>query len=441
VRRRLVLAIAGVAATSVAVLALPLALVLQTSHRDEELLRLARDTAAATRRIDVATSPGADPVELPAAGATLTVYDRAGRRVAGPGPPAAPPIVRSVLRTGRPAQEAGDGQLVAIAPLYSGERVVAALHAERSDARAARDTRQAWLLLGLAALAIIAGAVAAALVLGRRLAAPLERLAVAARRLGDGDFSVRAPRSGVGEVDAVGAALDATAGRLDALVTRERAFTADASHQLRTPLQALRIELEAMELRGASAPEVPAALEQVDRLQTTIETLLAVARDASLPDARTDVGALVDGLAGRWTGPLAGDGRPLRLQPGGPPAPVAVASPGVVAEILEILMDNARRHGAGPVTVAARAVDGWIAVEVADEGPGLGDDPERAFLRRGPGVGAAGGAGEGGYGIGLVLARSLAHAEGGRLTARAGPGAVFTLMLRADGPAPPAPPG
>jgi signal transduction histidine kinase len=418
-----VLAIAGVAAASVAVLAIPLALVLQTRYRDEELLRLARDTAAATRRIDVSARPSSDRIELPPVGAALTVYDAAGRRVAGSGPPVAPPIVRLVLRTGRSAQRATDGQLVAVAPLYSGERVVGALWAQRSDARAASDTHRAWLLLGLAALAIIAGAVLAALVLGRRLAAPLERLAVTAGRLGDGDFSVRSLRSGVGEVDAVGAALDATAGRLDTLVMRERAFTADASHQLRTPLQALRIELEAMELRGADAPEVPAAIAQVDRLQGTIDTLLAVARDISVPDAQADVGAVIDALAERWTGPLARDGRPLRLHPGGPPAPVATASPGVVAEILEVLVDNAHRHGEGAVTVTARTVEGWVAIEVGDEGAGLGDDPESAFVRRG--------AGADGHGIGLVLARSLAHAEGGRLTARSGPAPVVTLMLRA----------
>jgi signal transduction histidine kinase len=75
------------------------------------------------------------------------------------------------------------------------------------------------------------------------------------------------------------------------------------------------------------------------------------------------------------------------------------------------------------VTVSARTVEGWVAIEVGDEGAGLGDDPESAFVRRG--------AGADGHGIGLVLARSLAHAEGGRLTARSGPAPVVTLMLRA----------
>jgi signal transduction histidine kinase len=74
--------------------------------------------------------------------------------------------------------------------------------------------------------------------------------------------------------------------------------------------------------------------------------------------------------------------------------------------------------------VTARAIDGWVAIDVADDGPGLGDDPEACFVRRSRGAGD-------GHGIGLALARSLAHAEGGRLTARAGARPVLTLMLRA----------
>src|SRR4051812_20561579 len=115
------------------------------------------------------------------------------------------------------------------------------------------------------------------LVLGRRLAVPLERLARAARRLGQGDFASRAPRGGVAEADEIAAALDDTARRLGDLVARERAFSAGASHQLRTPLAALRIELEALELRSEAPPELARALAQVERLQTTIDTLLAVA--------------------------------------------------------------------------------------------------------------------------------------------------------------------
>jgi signal transduction histidine kinase len=95
----------------------------------------------------------------------------------------------------------------------------------------------------------------------------------------------------------------------------------------------------------------------------------------------------------------------------------------VVAEILDVLVGNAERHGHGAVTVVARATGGTIAVDVTDEGAGFTGDPEQAFVRR------AGGQ-NGGHGIGLALARSLAHAEGGRLTiTRVAPAPVVTLWL------------
>ena len=93
-------------------------------------------------------------------------------------------------------------------------------------------------------------------------------------------------------------------------------------------------------------------------------------------------------------------------------------------EILDVLLDNADRHGAGAVAIARpRRASGWLAVDVADEGAGFAGDPEAAFAPRGR---------RHGHGIGLALARSLADAEGGRLTVtRAAPEPVFTLLLPA----------
>jgi signal transduction histidine kinase len=234
---------------------------------------------------------------------------------------------------------------------------------------------------------------------------------------------VRAPRANVPEVDAVGGALDATAQRLGDLVARERAFTTNASHQLRTPLAAVRLELEALQLDEPDAARPAGALAQVDRLQSTIDTLLAVARDARRPDDTADLSRLLDEAEARWRETLAIDARPVRSRSMAR-RPVARASRQVVDEIVDVLVDNARVHGAGAVTLTVRELDGWLALDVADQGPGFRDDPERAMSKR-PAAD--------GHGIGLALARTLAHAEGGRLLVTSpGPAPVLTLLLRAE---------
>jgi signal transduction histidine kinase len=421
-----VIAIAGVTTVAVVLFAVPLGVVLGRSYRDKELLRLQSDTVSATKQVDLGASAG-DRVELPASQDALAVYDRAGRRVAGRGPLAADAVVREAIAAGKPANRSADGKLVAAAPLVKAERVTGALRAARDDATVTREARDAWLALAGLAAGLIVAATLAAILLGGRLARPLERLGVDARRLGEGDFTVRSPRAGIPEVDAVGSALDATARRLDDLVSRERAFSADASHQLRTPLAALRIEIEGMQIRHGDLPELKAAIAQIDRLQATVDMLLAVARDAPRRSGRSDIVALLDELEARWRGLLAASGRPLRVLVRAE-APTARASGTVVTEILDVLMSNAQRHGAGEVRITVRDVDAAIAIDVQDEGRGFSTLADDAFTRR-----AGGGDG---HGIGLALARSLAEAEGGRLrVTRPGSNPVVTLVLR-GGPDP-----
>jgi signal transduction histidine kinase len=428
VRRRLVIAIAAVAAGAVLLLAVPLGVVLRRDYRNEELLRLQRDTIAATRSIDLSPQRS-DPVELPRSRDPLSVYDRSARLVAGARAASPTALVHRALVTGRPQDATGHGQFEVVVPLLSNERVMGAVRAVRRQDAAVRDTTDAWLALAGVAMAIILTAVAAAVVLARRLALPLERLATAAGRLGDGDFSARAALSGIPEVDAAATALNTTATRLDDVISRERAFSADASHQLRTPLQALRIELEAIELRPGAPPELPAALGQVDRLQATVETLLAVARDTSGADTRSDLDDVLDTVRGRWHGRLAADGRPLRIIDEAAGSTVRGSS-AVLVEVIDVLLDNALRHGAGAVTVRARPIDAYISIDVGDEGPGFPIAPDEAFERRTRGPNGQG------HGIGLALARSLAHAEGGRLVvARSGPGPLISLLVRRTGDA------
>ena len=422
-RRRLARAIVGVTAAALALFGLPLGVAAQRVYRDQELIRLEREATAATESVGASVGPG-DPPELTAAtGVAVALYDRAGVRRAGRGPERADAVTRRALG-GLVADASPEGRLVVAVPVARGEAVRGAVRAERSDAVVARRTHRAWLVLALGALLVLALAGALARQLARRLAAPVERLAAAVRRLGAGDFGSRTQAAGVPELDDAGAALDATAERLGALVERERAFSADASHQLRTPLTALRLGLEGAQRRGASPDTLAAALVQVDRLEATIATLLAAARDTGAPGSPVDVDAVLAALDASWRGRLAAQGRPLRIVRE-PDLAIPLAAPGAVEQILQVLLENAGRHGRGTVTVTVRRASGAVAFDVGDEGPGVTGDPEAVFARRGPSAG--------GEGIGLSLARALASADGGRLVLRgSGPSPVFTLVLDVD---------
>jgi len=174
-----------------------------------------------------------------------------------------------------------------------------------------------------------------------------------------------------------------------------------------------------MELQGDASPQLPAALAQVDRLQETIETLLALARGAPASNTITTLRELLEDAGSRWREPLAALGRSLHVRSDEPQLRVR-ASSSVVREILDVLLDNAVRHGSGAVALHVRRSGGLVALDVADEGAGPALDPEVVF---------AGRSGAGGHGIGLSLARSLAHAEGGQLLLSRAEPPVFTLFL------------
>ncbi|MDX6719498.1 MAG: hypothetical protein QOJ63_1752 [Solirubrobacteraceae bacterium] len=420
-RRRIARAILAVTAGALALFGLPLAIAVQRVYRDDEVIRLERVATAATQSVSEETA-GADPAELPREASTrLALYSPTGRRISGAGPAMADPVTRRALG-GRLSDGSATGRLIAAVPVARRERVVGAVRAERSDAVVARRARRTRAAMAAIALGVLGLAGAISLLLARRLVRPIDALAGAAARLGEGDFASRASGGGVPELEAAAGALNYTARRLGAMVERERAFSADASHQLRTPLTALRLDLEAGQAAGATPQDLDRALIQVDRLEDTVSMLLAAARDAGPPDQLADLAVLLEALREDWHGRLAADGRPLRIGPRDEPV-LASASPGAVRQILEILLDNAHRHGAGAVTVSARAAHGAVVVEVADEGPGVPGDPEAVFTRRSPAAA--------GHGVGLALARSLAAADGGRLVLqRAGPAPTFSLLLR-----------
>ncbi len=353
----------------------------------------------------------------------VTVYHRDGDRIAGSGPNAPADVVSDALDGDTETDTVGDLLVVAVPVTYSDEVIGAVALAASSTVR--RDVAVIWLgMVGLAA-----AAVSVAWLVGRRqarwLARPLEELEENARRLGDGDFSVRTRRGGIEEIDSVGTALDATAARLDDLLARERAFSADVSHQLRTPLAGLRLRLEAAAERTdpKTGAAIAASLVDADRLEAIIDELLALARAEQAGSAGpVDLGALLGELSPEWGARLALHGRDLRVEvdPGVPEARLSAAA---VRQVLRVLVDNATIHGRGTVTVAVREAAGAVAVDVADEGPGVQDPEGTLFTRRADR--------RDGHGIGLALARRLAEAEQARLTLTRAAPPVFTLLLPA----------
>lgn len=293
-----------------------------------------------------------------------------------------------------------------------------------------RQTTVTLAVLLLVVLSVSIGTVVAT-VTARRLAKPLRHVAERASRLGGGDFRPDSRRYAVGELDMVAEALDTSGHALAQLVQRERQLVGDVSHQLRSRLTALQLRLESLTLLskdGDVAEEARAAQEQADRLSEALEELLAAARAASEVDVEAiELYMALSQVAQEWRELLRAEGRNLRLKVAD--GVVARATPGRLREVVGVLLDNAVRHGAGTVTLAARRgeADGSVVVEVSDTGSGIPDDLAPHVFERGF-------SGGGSTGLGLALARALAEADGGRLELSSRRPAVFSLFLRSPGP-------
>lgn len=412
------------AVLAIALFGIPLAIVvaqLQVANTRGQMERVA-DRAAIDVTADYAGGRTAEHLPPTRRSFGRGLYDRHGRLLMGDGPTSAHRVVHGAMDSGQVRNGDDGGQLVVAVPVDRGDRVAGAVRVSTSRSHAYRRGLPLYLTMaGLALFGLAAGAAFARWQAGR-LSTPLERLAATSGQLGDGDFSVRAATSGIAEMDSVAASLNSTADRLGRLLARERSFSSDASHQLRTPLTGLRLGLEMAldqpdeQLRAA----VTAAIERADRLEGIVDDLLDLARDAPRRAEPLDIDRLLDELRADRLPQLTESGRALQVTVEEDLLP-ARASPSAVRQILSVLLDNAIQHGAGQVRVRARNAGAALAIDVADDGAGISRDEPDLFVRRAEH--------STGHGIGLALARSLAEAEGGRLRlARPAP-PVFTLLL------------
>lgn len=407
---------------------IPLALLAAHNYRADERTELERtaDTAAVNVAADLFQDRFTGDLQTPPGDVSLAIYATDTARLGGQGPATADPVVQQALGDNTVHHSTTSGQFVVAVPIADGDRTAYVIRAATSTSEVYPRILATWALMLALETVILLLTWRLARWQAHRLARPLEQLAAAAGRLGEGDFSVRSGVSGIPEVDAASTALNRTAARLGDLVDRERAVTANTSHQLRTPLTGLRLGLEAA-LDSPTADQrqtIIKAVADADRLEDTINDLIALARNTSRNTEELPLPALLDEIRDTWQARLTQTGRTLRIRTD-TELNSSSASTAAVRQVLAVLIDNAVEHGDGALTVHARDAHGATAIDVSDEGTSLHHHDVDLFHR----------ATHTGRGIGLPLARSLAEAEGGRLRLSATTPTTFTLFL----PPPPRP--
>ncbi|MFB9904325.1 HAMP domain-containing sensor histidine kinase [Allokutzneria oryzae] len=359
------------------------------------------------------------------------------------GSPEARAGTRSALWTHSPVLNAD--ALVLVVPARTADGVVAG--AVRVSYPAAPLERRLWQIWGFrAALAVgvLVLAAAAGVLVARRLTRPLRGLTTMAARFGDGDLTARSTETGPPETRTLARTLNAGALRIGTLVDAQRAFVADASHQLRTPLTALRLSLDniADEVSDELTREdVETATAEVVRMSRLANGLLALAKAEGLVAAPEPVGVaeLVRGRFEVWS-PVAAE-RAVRLVAEPLEEGLRVlAGPGHLEQVLDNVLSNALEVSpeGGVITVSATADGDRVTLVVLDQGPGLSEQERaRAFDRfwRGQGL-----TGRGGSGLGLAIVKQLVADNAGSVRLAAAPGgglAVWITLRLAPSPASP----
>jgi heavy metal sensor kinase len=294
------------------------------------------------------------------------------------------------------------------------------------------DTLTVLIPVGIG-LAALGGAIIAQVALR-----PLDRMTRTARRISAEDLSRRVERPGTGdELDRLAETLNDMLARLDQAFSQSRRFAADAAHELRTPLAALRGSME-VALRGERSAEeyrrvVASGLEEVARLIRLSEDLLLLSRSMAGPEpgrAVVDLEPLLLEVfdVGARLGQAAGV--TVRAE-GATPAPVRGDAAALRRALLN-LVENAIKYTprGGKVELRLSVRVGTAEVEVSDTGIGLEPaDAERIFdpfVR----LDAARSRDTGGAGLGLAIARSIVAAHGGTLSVESGPGSGSRFTLR-----------
>ena len=444
--RRLVLSYLGIALFALVVLVYPLGVTFASRERSRLEFQVESDADYFAALVEDTLESGA-PLDVgsrvqtyvEATGARVVIVDRRGISVLDSADAEGPPRDFST-RTEFATVLAGEGAvsdvrrsetlgvsfLYAAVPVTSGGEIHGAVRITFPTSKIDEKIRAVWLQLALLGGVVLVTVTAIAYALASSITSPVRAVRAGAESLAQGDLSQRVPDdAGPPEVRGLAATFNRMAERLQRLVEGQRAFTADASHQLRSPLTALRLRLETIDGApgGADQAKIDAALNEVDRLNHLVDSLLVLARAGGAAPPRVEVD-LAQVLVERWEHwqPVA-EAKGLTLDLDfGPDDPdlVVQAVPGTLDTVLDNLIDNAIgvTPAGGTVRLQGGRDGGEVSAHVIDDGPGMtAEQRARAFDRfwRAPGSARAG------SGLGLAIVADLMAANGGRVELADGP--------------------
>jgi signal transduction histidine kinase len=463
VRRRLLLSYMTITVLVLILLEVPLGISFARSERDRLETDVQHDAFALAIRSEEALEAASPTASTDLqrlsdhyadeTGGRAVIVDAAGDLVADSDPPtgvtrteqrsfASRPEIAAALRgrekTGtRHSDTLGADLLYVAVPVASGGEVHGAVRVTYPLSLVSDRVRRNWLLLAGTGGVVLAVVFVVSWWLARSVTRPLAGLERAAGRLGGGDLAARAPvPAGPTEVRLLAEEFNATASQLEELVGAQQAFVADASHQLRTPLAALRLRLENLEdeVDEPASEDVEGARAEVQRLTRLVDGLLALARaeQAESALADLDLGAVVAERRDAWS--AFADERGVRIESQVEPGLRAYVTPGRLEQVLDNLLNNALEVAPEDTAVmlTARRERDRVVMRVADAGPGMTDeDMARAFDRFWRSTARS--SGDSGFGLGLAIVRQLVIADGGdvQLARSAAGGLEVVVRLRA----------
>jgi signal transduction histidine kinase len=419
-RGRLTAVVAVLLAVSLLVMLVPVVVLARREAQHRALL-------AAVRRAELVVpeatglSAGALPTAPMADGLAVTVYRPDGRVLGVPA--ALDPAVLAMVRQGQPIVGLADRVDVLLPATSPDEGVPAVVRVAMADEVWRRDVWAAVLPAVFLALALLAVGTLVAGLLARRQLAALRALARGAERIADGDLTARIRPGGPPEIARLGLALNRMAARVGQLIDEQRARAADLAHQLRTPLTALRLGVDALGDRRAAA-RLGADLLALSR--AVDQVIQSMRRGEADQPAESDLVAAVGERVRFWSALADDTGRAVRVVAPERPVPVRVAESDLRA-VLDALLGNVFGHtpDGTAMWVRVRPTPGGGGLLVVDDaGPGFPPGPMPARARPGS------------TGLGLDIARRVAEASGGgiRLTRAPAGGARVEVSFAAPDP-------